>query len=70
MKQVLLEIALEAARQAGDVLLARRGEDHDVERKGYRDVVTAADRAAEESVLSVSSPRRPGPSPAPPPTPG
>jgi myo-inositol-1(or 4)-monophosphatase len=59
MKQVLLEIALEAARQAGDVLLARRGEDHDVERKGYRDVVTAADRAAEESVLSVIEARFP-----------
>lgn len=53
MNQILLEIALEAAHQAGAVLRERLGGDHEIERKGYRDVVTAADRAAEETVLSV-----------------
>jgi myo-inositol-1(or 4)-monophosphatase len=60
VKQVLLEIALRAAHQAGAVLLKRRGEKHDVERKGYRDVVTSADWAAEEAVLAVIGARFPG----------
>lgn len=59
MKQVLLEVALAAAHRAGAVLRERAGREHDVERKGYRDVVTAADRAAEDAVLSTIEARFP-----------
>lgn len=59
MKQVLLEIALEAVHQAGEELRARLGKEHVVEQKGYRDVVTAADRAAESAVLSTIEARFP-----------
>ena len=59
MKQVLLEIALEAAHRAGAVLRERVGGEQEIERKGYRDVVTEADRAAEAAVLSAIEARFP-----------
>lgn len=49
----LLATALEAAWQAGKVLLAHAGEQHVIAAKGYRDDVTEADAAAEQAVLAV-----------------
>lgn len=49
----MLSAALEAARQAGDELLARAAQQREVASKGYRDDVTDADTAAEQIVLAV-----------------
>jgi myo-inositol-1(or 4)-monophosphatase len=51
--QELLAVALEAAHAAGEELISRLGSERDVERKGFRDVVTDADLAAESALLSV-----------------
>jgi myo-inositol-1(or 4)-monophosphatase len=60
MTQRLLAVALDAARRAGVELVARLGRQRQVERKGYRDVVTDADTAAEEIVLATIRSAFPG----------
>jgi myo-inositol-1(or 4)-monophosphatase len=59
MERELLQIALEAASKAGDVLRDRLWEERQISLKGYRDTVTDADTAAEEAVLSVVRSRFP-----------
>ena len=55
----LLEVAVDAARTAGDELLRRFGSPEDVEAKnGLTDLVSAADRAAELAIDNVVSGRR------------
>jgi myo-inositol-1(or 4)-monophosphatase len=49
----LLETALEAAHSAGAVLLEKFAQPRQVTVKGYRDVVTDADTAAETTALAV-----------------
>jgi myo-inositol-1(or 4)-monophosphatase len=56
----LLDVALATARASGEVLLARFGTDLRVETKtSPTDLVSEADRAAEEAALAVLSNRRP-----------
>ncbi|MBN1179638.1 MAG: inositol monophosphatase [Anaerolineae bacterium] len=59
MTHHLLETALEAAHRAGEILMARLWGELDVTQKGYRDVVTAADTAAESAILSLIRERFP-----------
>jgi myo-inositol-1(or 4)-monophosphatase len=58
----LLDFALNTAREAGDVLLGHLGrlEESDVAYKGRVDLVTAADRKAEDVVVSAIRRRFPG----------
>lgn len=53
MERAYLEVALEAARRAGEVLVARLWDERTVEMKGYRDPVTEVDAAAEETIVSI-----------------
>jgi myo-inositol-1(or 4)-monophosphatase len=55
----LLEVALEAAHCAGDVLLERMATRRAVTAKGYRDTVTDADIAAESAVIALLRARFP-----------
>jgi myo-inositol-1(or 4)-monophosphatase len=59
MERKLLQAALEAASNAGDVLRDRLWEERQIRLKGYRDTVTDADTAAEEAVFSVVRSRFP-----------
>lgn len=59
MRQELLAVALEAAHRAGEVLVERLWGQRQVVTKGYRDVVTDADTAAEAVVLSLIRARFP-----------
>lgn len=49
----LLDIATEAARSAGQILLQRYGKPHDIARKGAVNLVTEADLAAEQAITSL-----------------
>lgn len=49
----MLELALNAARAAGDVLRSHYGQAHIIHHKGLRDIATEADYAAEEAVIST-----------------
>ncbi|HHX65019.1 MAG TPA: inositol monophosphatase [Chloroflexi bacterium] len=49
----MLELAIRAAREAGQVLLERYGRPHEINVKGFRDISTEADLAAEETVFRV-----------------
>ncbi|MBI3182556.1 MAG: inositol monophosphatase [Myxococcales bacterium] len=55
-----MEVAIEAARRGGEVLMARRGAARTVELKGGIDLVTDADRASEAAVLELLRSRFPG----------
>jgi myo-inositol-1(or 4)-monophosphatase len=49
----VIELAIRAARTAGQVLLERYGRPHEINIKGFRDISTEADLAAEETVFRV-----------------
>ena len=51
--------AMEAARQAGQTIASHYLTDHEITFKGYRDIVTEADIAAEEIVLGMIRDRFP-----------
>lgn len=55
----MLQTAIEAARRAGQVIAARYPAGRDVTVKGYRDIVTDADTAAETAVLDLIRERFP-----------
>ncbi len=55
----MLQTAIEAARRAGQVLLERYPAGRNVTRKGYRDIVTDADTAAEAVILDLIRARFP-----------
>lgn len=56
----LLDTATEAARRAGKVLAERFAGERTIEYKGGIDLVTDADRAAEEVMLELLAQRHPG----------
>jgi len=56
----LMDGAAEAARRGGEVLRARFGSRRTIDYKGGIDLVTDADRASEEALLSFLSSRFPG----------
>ncbi len=49
----MLEMAIEAARAAGDILMANFGRTGEVELKGERELVTATDWEAQRKVLEI-----------------
>ena len=49
----MLQLVIDAARAAGEVLLQYYGRAHTVHTKGLRDISTEADIAAEQAVVSV-----------------
>ena len=55
----MLQIAIEAARRAGQVIIERYPAKRDVTSKGYRDIVTDADTAAETVILNMIRERFP-----------
>ena len=55
----MLETAVEAAKQAGRVIAERYPDGRTLTRKGYRDIVTAADTAAEAIILDLIRSRFP-----------
>jgi myo-inositol-1(or 4)-monophosphatase len=55
----MLRTAIEAARRAGRVIAKRYPEARDVSVKGYRDIVTATDREAEDVILGLIQERFP-----------
>jgi len=55
----LLDTALDAAHRAGELLLERLDEPRNIRSKGYRDIVTDVDTAAEEIILSIIRRRHP-----------
>jgi myo-inositol-1(or 4)-monophosphatase len=62
MRRTDREVALAAARRAAELLHARAGMRHDVERKSAAgaDVVSSADREAEAAVVALLRAERPG----------
>jgi myo-inositol-1(or 4)-monophosphatase len=55
----MLQTAVEAAQQAGQVILKNRLSKHDITFKGYRDIVTEADTAAQAVVIDLIRERFP-----------
>ncbi len=55
----MLQTAIEAARSAGRVIAERYSTEHTVTVKGYRDLVTDADIAAEEVIIDLIQARFP-----------
>ncbi|HDQ73029.1 MAG TPA: inositol monophosphatase [Chloroflexi bacterium] len=55
----MLQTAIEATHRAGRVIAKRYPETRDVSVKGYRDIVTATDREAEDAILNVIQERFP-----------
>lgn len=55
----LLDIAIEAARSAGHILRQRYDKPHDITKKGAVNLVTEADPAAEEAIVSLLSQKTP-----------
>jgi len=55
----LLDTALEAARAAGHEIARRLPQERDVHSKGFRDIVTDADLAAQEALVAVIHSRFP-----------
>ena len=55
----MLQTAIEAAKQAGQIIIERYSAERDVIFKGQRDIVTDADTAAEASVLDMIRARFP-----------
>jgi myo-inositol-1(or 4)-monophosphatase len=58
-RKQMLQTALEAARRAGRVIAERYSSGHTVTVKGYRDIVTEVDTAAEAVVLDLIRDRFP-----------
>jgi len=56
----LLDTAIEAARAAGQEIVKRLPQERDVRSKGFRDLVTDADLAAQEALVSIIHSRFPG----------
>jgi len=56
----LLDTAIEAARAAGQEIVKRLPQERDVHSKGFRDIVTDADLAAQEALVSIIHSRFPG----------
>ncbi len=48
-----LEVALKAARKAGRIIAKRRHETREIKSKGFRDIVTDADFAANQAIRST-----------------
>jgi len=59
IEQQLLSTAIEAAQQAGQVLVHHWPNGRTITRKGYRDIVTDADTAAEDVILNTIRARFP-----------
>lgn len=59
MREQILETAIEAARQAGRVIAGRYPAGRDASLKGYRDLVTETDVAAEAAILDLVRDRFP-----------
>ncbi len=55
----LLETAIEAARAAGQEILRRLPQEREVRSKGFRDIVTDADLAAQETLTAIIHSRFP-----------
>jgi len=55
----ILETAIEAARAAGQEILRRLPQERDVRSKGFRDIVTDADLAAQETLTAIIRSRFP-----------
>ncbi len=55
----LLDTALEAARAAGQEIVRRLPQERDVHSKGFRDIVTDADLAAQEALVTIIRSRFP-----------
>lgn len=55
----MLETAIEAARQVGQVLLGEFGKPQEIKSKGLRDIVTGADLAAQARAVEVIRSRYP-----------
>ncbi len=55
----MLQTAIEAARRAGQIIVERHAAKRDISFKGYRDIVTDADTAAEAAVLDMIRARFP-----------
>jgi myo-inositol-1(or 4)-monophosphatase len=55
----LLETAIQAARQVGQILLERFGKSQEIRIKGLRDIVTEADLAAQAKAVEVIRSRYP-----------
>ena len=55
----LLDTALEAARAAGQEIARRLPQERDVHSKGFRDIVTDADLAAQEALVTIIRSRFP-----------
>ena len=55
-----LDTAIEAARTAGQEIVKRLPQERDVQSKGFRDIVTDADLAAQEVLVSIIHSRFPG----------
>lgn len=49
----MLDIAIEAAREAGRILMERLNEPREIRIKGKRDIVTDADLAAQEAIIRI-----------------
>ena len=56
----ILKVAVEAAKQAGNILLERYEKPHQIQHKGAIDIVTEADLASEELILEVLHHNQPG----------
>ena len=55
----LLDTAIEAARVAGQEIVKRLPQERDVRSKGFRDIVTDADLAAQEALVAIIRSRFP-----------
>jgi myo-inositol-1(or 4)-monophosphatase len=55
----LLDTAIEAARAAGQEIIRRWPQERDVRSKGFRDIVTDADLAAQEALIAIIRARFP-----------
>ena len=56
----MLETAVEAAREVGQILLEMFGTSQEIRIKGLRDIVTEADLAAQAKAVEVIRSRYPG----------
>ncbi|MFQ5813903.1 MAG: inositol monophosphatase family protein [Anaerolineae bacterium] len=55
----MLETAIEAARQVGQMLLEEFGRSHEIRNKGLRDIVTGADLVAQAKAIEIIRSRYP-----------
>ena len=52
-KSKYLLVAIQAARKAGSILMKHYGKLHSVEFKKYQDMVTVADKQAEDAIIKI-----------------